>query len=456
MFDYLRISLIILLLAAVSVQSQADEPEDKPDWAATTLTGDWGGARTTLSEAGVSLGLNYIGEAQDNVSGGLKRGTLYQGRIELVTDLDLEKIAGWEGASIHANAYNIAGHGFSTYKLGNLLDVSNIEAVHTNRLFTVWLQQNLLDDRLSIRGGQLAADDEFLISPTAGSFMNGTFGWAAIMSANLPSSGPAYPLATPGLRVQVAPTDDITVLAAAFSGDPAGSGGDPAQIRNHHGTTFSTNGGTFYLSELQYATNQGKNAAGLPGVFKLGAWYHSGDFDDQRFGTDGLSLGDPGSNGTARRHGSDYGLYGVADQRIWKEPDSEDQGINVFLRAGGVPANRNVIDLYVDGGISYKGLFSGRDEDTLGLAVAYARISGDAVDRDEDNNRLNGSNGPIRDYEAVIEMTYVAQMTPYWTLQPDFQYVIHPGGNVADPSDAAGVRSVDNAVVIGLRTSLKF
>jgi porin len=30
----------------------------------------------------------------------------------------------------------------------------------------------------------------------------------------------------------------------------------------------------------------------------------------------------------------------------------------------------------------------------------------------------------------VIEMTYQAQLKPWWVLQPDLQYVINPGGGV--------------------------
>ena len=436
----------------------ADEADDdRPDWAATTLSGDWGGARTRLSDAGISVGLTYIGEVQDNVSGGVTRGALAEGRLELFADFDLEKLAGWPGATIHANAFDLQGRGATTHKVGNLLDVSNIAATHTTRLFTLWLQQELLDDALSIRLGQLAADDEFLVSETSATFMNGTFGWAGIMSANLPSGGPAFPLAAPGVRVQVAPSDDLTVLAAAFAGDPAGIGTDAAQRRNHHGTTFSLDGGTFYIGEVQYAINRGEDAAGLPGVVKLGAWYHLGDFADQRFDTAGRSLADPNSNGTAANNRGNYGIYGVVDQRVWQESDSEDRGLNLFMRAGGVPADRNQIDLYVDGGAAYKGLIPGRDQDVLGLAMSYARISGDASDRDEDARRFNSTPSPVRDFEAVVELTYVAQITPYWTLQPDIQYVVHPGGNIANPKNpTGGTASIADALVLGLRTTLKF
>jgi porin len=41
-----------------------------------------------------------------------------------------------------------------------------------------------------------------------------------------------------------------------------------------------------------------------------------------------------------------------------------------------------------------------------------------------------------------------------WSVQPNIQYVIRPGGGVADPSNPS--RALRNAAIFGLRTSLKF
>jgi hypothetical protein len=46
----------------------------------------------------------------------------------------------------------------------------------------------------------------------------------------------------------------------------------------------------------------------------------------------------------------------------------------------------------------------------------------------------------LADYEAVIELSYRAQLTAWWTLQPSVQRVFHPGGHVlADIPDAWAV-----------------
>src|SRR5262249_46251990 len=153
-------------------------------------------------------------------------------------------------------------------------DPSNIDALSTTRLFTLWFEQKF-GERGSIRFGQLAADDEFLTSTTAGGLINGTFGWASMMAANLPSGGPAYPLATPGVRVQVNPFENVPILGAVFSGDPAGANcNDLPQACNRWGTTFSFDGGAFWIGEIQYLRNQEPDSKGLATAYKLGGWYH--------------------------------------------------------------------------------------------------------------------------------------------------------------------------------------
>ncbi len=453
-----RVSRLVLALALVAGAAQAKDAAKQPSiWDQDTLTGDWGGARTTLKDKGIDVTLNYINETLAVLSGGLERRASYEGRLEFSVDTDLQKLIGWNGATTHFTVYQIhnIGHVTAADNVGSIADPSNIDALATTRLFTAWFQQNALDDRVSLRIGQLAADDEFLISPTAGGLINGTFGWAGIAAANMTSGGPAYPLATPGARLAVKPTDQLTVLAAVFSGDPAGKDcNDVPQACNRHGTTFSFSGGSLWMGELQYAINQDKNSKGLPGVYKLGGWYATADFADQHFGLDGtdatVSLADPAVAGPLN-HSGNGGVYAVADQMVWR---AGDQSLNLFARGGVVPSDRNLISYYVDGGAGFKGLLPGRANDVLTFGVAYAKISRDAAALDQDLLAINGPPFPIRDYELVFELNYTLQLANWWTVQPDLQYIVHPGGNVSDPNNPAA--TVQDAFVAGIRSTIKF
>jgi porin len=59
---------------------------------------------------------------------------------------------------------------------------------------------------------------------------------------------------------------------------------------------------------------------------------------------------------------------------------------------------------------------------------------------------------PTRSSETVIELMYQAQLTPWWMLQPDLQYIFNPGGGVLNPDGTLR----RNALVIGVRSSLNF
>ena len=56
----------------------------------------------------------------------------------------------------------------------------------------------------------------------------------------------------------------------------------------------------------------------------------------------------------------------------------------------------------------------------------------------------------------MIELTYRIQLARNWSMQPNLQYIIHPGGNVANPNIPGGVTPIPNAFVAGWRTQLKF
>lgn len=451
----------------------SDQPGAQPPPASIASSlgplGDPGGTRSVLEKAGIAYSLTYIGEGLGNATGGFKQGGIYQGRLDFQLDADLDKLSGWKGATFHTNFYQIHGRGLSRYYVGNLLTTSGIEALPSTRLYELWLEQSLLDGKAALRVGQLAADTEFLLSQYAALFVNATFGWPAITAVDLPSGGPAYPLATPGARLKLTPTKEFTLLAALFNGDPAGPGPEDPQKRNRHGLEFRLGDPPLLITEGQYAYNQAKDASGLPGTIKIGGWHHFGRFDDQRFGAEGASLADPGASGLAGRLRGNSGLYAVVDQMIYRERADADQGLGAFARISGSPSDRNLISFYADGGLTYKGLIPGRKDDTFGVSFGYAQISESVrgFDRDArtfgflsgldpDTGLYAGSRLPaVRSSEALIEVTYQAQIIPGWTVQPDFQYVIRPGGNVPNPRDP-DEGSIKNAAIFGLRTTLRY
>jgi porin len=234
-----------------------------------------------------------------------------------------------------------------------------------------------------------------------------------------------------------------------FSGDPTGhSGSNSPSTSIPNGTLVSFTGGAFFIAETGYAVNQDKDAKGPPLAFKLGGWYHtSTHFQDQRFDTQGISLASPLSNGAPLNHQGDWGVYAIADGTIAG-------ALSGFARIGASsPNDRNLVNFYTDAGLTYKGAIPGRPDDTAGIAVAYARIGNNARGLDQDVQVFTANPFfPVRDHEAVLEISYQAQVTPWMTLQPDLQRIFHPGGNVLNADGS--IRK--DALVLGLRSTLTF
>lgn len=431
-----------------SGQVSATEPTTQSGvglWDRDTLLGDLGGARATLEDIGIELKVQETSEVLGNITGGVHRGAIYEGATLATLSVDTEKFLGFGGGTFNISGFQLHGKGLSASDLDNLNVVSGIEAKPSTRLFEFWYEQSIFNGGVSVRIGQQAADQEFAVSQYGGLFVNSGFGWATLTAVDLPSGGPAYPLATPGVRIKVQPTDELALLVGLYNGDPDDNGS---------GTSFRVDKGAFLIGEVQYSVNSSGTDTGLPGTYKVGAWYNSNSFADQRFSTDGLSLANPASNDVPLLHRGDWGIYALVDQMIYRVPGTKDQGLGLFGRIMAAPSDRNQIGFYVNAGASYKGVIPGRPDDTAGIGVIYSRISNTARNFDADTVAASGSPRPIRDAETVLEVTYQAQVAPWWTLQPDFQYVFSPGAGIPDPSRPS--KPIGDAAVLGLRATITF
>jgi porin len=270
-------------------------------------------------------------------------------------------------------------------------------------------------------------------------------GWPMIPSVDLYGGAPAYPLSSLGARLQVKPTDNQTILAGVFDDNPGGGAfSDDAQMLDNHGTNFNLNTGALWIAEYQYSLPGNF----LPGTYKLGGWYDSGHYPDQRYGTDGLSLANPASNGNAIMHRGNYGIYIVADQTVWKSSTNSARTLNLFGRVMGAPDTQNEIDFSFNGGVTMTAPLPGRDNDQAGIDFGLARVSSRAAALDRDSGL------PARGTEELLEFTYDAQVTPWLMVQPDIQYIVSPGGGILDPNNPT--HKLDNELVIGLREVTTF
>jgi porin len=244
---------------------------------------------------------------------------------------------------------------------------------------------------------------------------------------------------------------------------PGGPFADDSQLRGAErtGTRFNLGTGALFIAELQYAVNQpsngdldyGKTPVGLPGTYKLGGWYDTGSFPDQRFDNTGVPLASSLSNGDPAMHRHNYSLYGVFDQAVWRPDPTSSRTIGVFARIMGAPGDRNLISFSVNAGITVKAPLPGRDDDTFGIGWGIAKVGGRATGFDRDINVFAGYS-PIRTTENFIEVTYQYQAAGWWQIQPDFQYVFMPGAGIPNPLNPT--MRIANEAILGLRTNISF
>ncbi|MEO9190517.1 MAG: carbohydrate porin, partial [Acetobacteraceae bacterium] len=328
----------------------------------------------------------------------------------------------------------------------------------------VWYQQAFLGGRMDVKIGQQSLDQEFMLSQGSSLFLNTVMGWPMIPSADLYAGGPAYPLSSLGVRLRGHPTDALTLLGGVFQDNPPGGPFDAdSQLlgSTRWGGNFNLRTGALFIAEAQYAINQpaegqldtANTHRGLPGTYKVGFWFDTASFPDQRFDNTGLSLADPNSTGIAQTHQHNYSVYAVADQTIWQTPDGS-RSLSLFARPMFAPTNQNLIDFSINAGATLKAPLPGRDNDTFGIGFGVANVSNPARGLDQDTAFFSGAYTPVRGAETFVEITYQAQVTPWLQIQPDFQYFWMPGGGVVNPSNPTA--RIGNAAVFGIRSAITF
>jgi porin len=415
------------------------------------IAGDLFGYRPKVEENGISLFAQSVNDMLWNTVGGDSIGSACNGLLQFGAEIDLAKAVGLPGGRFKNSWFWLYGRNPSDY-VGDVNAVSGISGLPSFRCYELWYEQNVLEDAVSLRGGLLGLDSEFCTSEPAFLFLNGTFGMPALMSQNLVNSGPQYPMATPGIRLAVRPVSWLTLRSSFSQANPF------PQSENLHNFNwnFGPSGGLLSMNEAEARWESLLKDKKLPGSAKAGFWIQSGP---SPAATEEWSFGPPDSLQYCT------GFYGIIDQMLYRAPGQEEspaknpvtgkaavdgkniqpgdappRGLNSWGRIGFCPQSYNPLSIYADGGLVYTGLIPGRKEDKTGIAFCYGQVSSGYM------NLGNAQGIPGPSFEAVIEFTHSIRLAPAIALQPDIQYVLHPGGS----------RQNGNALVVGMRAVVDF
>jgi len=378
------------------------------------MTGGWGGVRDKLVGLGITPTAKYYTTVLGNPAGGENKGVQYAGLLNAHLNFDLDKLLNIGGTRFVVSGSWASGRSLTEEDIGNFFNVSNVFSGDTLRLYQMFLRTDLLEGRLNFAIGRMAVGDKFATSSTFYNYVSLTFDENPV---SIPINNPGFfsnPEASWRAWLRGAPLDEVYLMAGVYNSNP-GLGRDSA-----HGVDFSFRNGVMFVGEAGYLHNQKNGSNKKPGKFKFGAYYDTGNFPQFNNGVDNSETSENGN----------YGFYVIGEQMVYREQVASDQGLTSWAALTFAPEEKiNTFPLFVSGGLVYQGLFNTRDRDRTAFAVAYGRVSDDLKSKD---------------FELLFEVTHILEITNWLNIQPDIQYIVHPGGSGEIP----------DAFVIGVMLAL--
>lgn len=303
--------------------------------------------------------------------GVLKSGVTYDHVIHL-DGIFHSRIIGLKGGRLLASVVQITSGLPSAHYIDDIQTASNISAQPSFRVYELSYTQNF-PGHIVAAAGLIDMNKFFVKDDHASTLLNSSFGIGPDISDNVPVS--IYP--KPGLGISVAKYFTHWKLEASFfQNNP-----DRRNAINFHKNMINF--------EADYKTNHG--IGNLPIVLKGGLWHH----------TKVVTV--PGT----LPH-SDWGYYLIAQQSVY---ESVNRSAGFFLHWGSCPVNHVEVPYYMGIGFLINGPFRGRAQDQFSMGIAKAWV-----------------NRQLTDAETSYELTYVFQIIPQLSLQPDVQYIEHPSG----------------------------
>ena len=353
----------------------------------------------------------YAGDLWQNLDGGIERGGAYLDSLDVIVTWDGERAVGVKGLSAQALVLWNNGGSINS-KVGDSFGVSNIETVEALRLFEAWVQYAPQHPERSLRLGLYDLNIEFDATDTGGVFLNSTFGMGIDFAQSGEAGPSAFPLTSLAVRGQWRFDERWRVQGVLADGVP----GDPERPERTS-VKLSSDDGLLGVVEIEH------NEGGRRWV--LGHWRYSARFDE-------LAATLP--DGSPRRSRGNEGSYAFVETPL-TGPLAAGREASAVLRVGRADPRFNSFRDSLQLALAWQGGLLGREGEVFGVAVAHARHG-------EEARAAGASAGePLRRDETVFEITWKFPVAPRLTLQPDLQYIVHPG-SVPGRRDAlvAGVR----------------
>lgn len=402
-------------------------------WNGKGITGDWFGARDVVADNGLTLGGTWrgiffgIADSQNGSGNAFTQELLFSGRINFLKLTKAQTFDGlsgfiegrWREPGYNANPNNVVG-------ASNLFNPSRISGGLGWRFVTFGLTYTTpelfgVEDLVTVTGGWLRPQREFINQPLSGLFANNAMAVAKGLGGNIPFSAS---FSTWGGTLLVKPSDWHYTKLGLFMSYPE------ATLSSNNGLMFQgyapdpSENGFFFLGETGFTPKIG--ASKLPGRYAFGSYFY--EEDSAQFGT------------------NKYGFYWQADQMLYREPSAtsdklSDQGLSLFSLATFAPNGyNNNYPFYFQSGLVYEGLVPSRNRDQLLFGIAFGEYSERSVQVAQRRKRPAPSN------TTFLEAGYRIKVNGWSFVQPFAQYIVQPNGTTA----------VANATILGLFMGIDF
>jgi len=337
----------------------------------------------------------YTLDLASNLKGGLDQGSAYLGNIDLMFTFDTEKFGFWKNGRFFVYLLNNHGNSLSDL-IGDFQVVNNIEANPNSRLYEFWYEHHLENIKITI--GQHNLNSIFAISKSGLFFINSSFGIQPDISANVSTS--IFPLAALGAIISLKINSNLQFNNGVYDGDPGSETSNPNSLK----WSLNKTDGAFFIHELVY---EKKKDSSVNSIFKLGLWNH---IQKQIF--DGFE------------QYNSQGIYFIGEKKIFQLEDDVKR-VNFFTQVGFSLNQYNPVKSYWGGGFVYHGIFSNRENDAGGIAIAHSRFS-DYYQSQFSMDKLQS--------ETALEISYEFVFSNPLVLKPNVQCIINPGTNTSIPN----------------------
>lgn len=350
---------------------------------------------------GISPTLTYKGELW-SVNKGLVKKYHYLDNFDLLLDVDFSKSLKIDGANLKVHI--LGNHGSDPSKCAGIRQgLSNIAAPNAWKLFQLYYEQKVFSDKLSLLIGLFDVNAHYDVKEVQSIFLNPSHGIGADFAQSGKNGPSIFPTSSFGIKLNLNFLPDNYLSISVLDGVP----GDPD---NPYKTVirFDKEDGYLVCAELGYNSGKQEQTNDIPKLMNInnnysklgiGTWYY----------TPRLTLLENFTN---------WGYYLFLEQKIFSETDSE-QGIYISGRFGIADDEVNQFDSFINGSISYKGLFPTRDNDKLGFAFAWGHNS----NLFRRNQNLEGYE--VEKFEKAFELTYQLNFDNI-IFQPGIQYIVSP------------------------------